>query len=57
MLIRITAPHFVAAIISKGGTMTKGDAAPIIRYMKGWSVKRIRAYCERQGWQFEVLTE
>jgi hypothetical protein len=47
MLIRITAPHFVAGII-------RGDAAPILHYMRGWSVARIRAYCAWKGWDCEV---
>lgn len=47
-MIRITAPHFCAGII-------RGDAAPILRFMKGWSVRRIRGYCRAKGWQFELL--
>lgn len=48
MLIRITAPHFCAGIM-------KGDAAPILRYMRGWTVKQIRDYCDKKGWHFELL--
>jgi len=48
ILIRITAPHFCAGI-------TNGRAAPILQYMRGWTVKRIQAYCVAKGWLFEVF--
>lgn len=48
-MIRITAPHFCAGI-------TDGRAAPILQYMKGWTVKRIREYCVKRGWSFEQFT-
>lgn len=46
-MIRITAPHFCAAIVD-------GRAAPILRFMKGWSVGRIKSYCWHKGWKCEV---
>lgn len=48
-MLRISAPHFVAGIV-RGG-----DVAPIIRYMKGWTLTQIRAYCERKRWAVEVM--
>ena len=49
MMLRISAPHFVAGIV-RGG-----PAAPIIRYMKGWTFARIKAYCDRKRWTIEVM--
>lgn len=49
MMLRISAPHFVAGIV-RGG-----DVAPIIKYMKGWTLPQIRAYCARKGWSVEVM--
>ena len=49
MMLRISAPHFVAGIV-RGG-----DVAPIIKYMKGWTLAQIRAYCERKRWDVEVM--
>jgi hypothetical protein len=51
MLIRISAPHFVA-----GYDMTTGNIAPIIKYMKGWSYDRILNYCNSKGWELQWLT-
>lgn len=48
-MLRISAPHFVAGIV-RGG-----QVAPIIRYMKGWTLAQIKAYCERKGWTVEVM--
>ena len=49
MMLRIIAPHFVAGIV-RGG-----EAAPIIRYMKGWTLPQIRAYCASKGWVIEII--
>jgi hypothetical protein len=46
-MIRIIAPHFVAAVIP-------GErAAPIVRYMVRWSEAQIRAYCAGKRWVVE----
>jgi hypothetical protein len=50
MLVRIKAPHFVA-----GYDTETGNIAPIISYMKGWDVTRVRQYCKRKGWQVEEI--
>jgi len=49
-LWRIKAPHFVAGL-TFGGVVTK--AAPILRYMLGWSRGEVIAYCNRKGWRWE----
>jgi hypothetical protein len=33
------------------------EAAPIVRYMKGWSRDRARSYCESKGWKVTVVHE
>lgn len=48
MLVRITAPHFCAGICEMG-------IAPILAYMRGWTVKQIREYCARKRWTMEIL--
>lgn len=48
-MLRITAPHFVAGIVQRGA------CAPIIKYMRGWTLREIQRYCERKGWSVEVL--
>ena len=48
VLARIVAPHFVAGIVVHDGRVT--EAAPIVRYMVGWSPRRVLAYVDRKGW-------
>jgi len=54
MLIRITAPHFCAGI---DYARTGVRLAPILRYMRGWTVREISAYCRQKGWTFQVVCE
>ena len=44
--IRIKAPSFCAGIDCEGRR-----SAPILRFMKGWTLGQIKAYCEVRGWQ------
>ena len=48
--IRIAAPHFCAAVDLDGPTVT--HAAPILSYMRGWTVGKIAAYCLRKNWKW-----
>ena len=48
-MLRISSPYFVAGIV-RGG-----ECAPIIHYMKGWTLKAILAYCRYKGWTVEQL--
>lgn len=52
-LTRIEAPHFVAAVVlvHDGPGLKVARAAPILRYMLGWSGDRVYAYIERKGWR------
>jgi len=49
MMLRITAPHFVAGIV-RGGL-----CAPIIKYMQDKTLAWIQEYCARKGWKIEVM--
>ena len=51
-LIRIIAPHFVAGAEMRKGVVT--NCAPIIKYMKGWSYRRVQSYCKYKKWEYEV---
>jgi hypothetical protein len=33
----------------------EGLCAPILKYMKGWTVRRIKAFCAERGWTIEVI--
>lgn len=50
MLLRIQSSYFVAGI-----EVGAGRAAPIVRYMVGWDIQRIQAYCARKGWRVEMV--
>jgi len=51
-VIQISAPHFCAGVVWADGRVTR--AAPILRYMVGWSGRQIDAYCRRKGWTWAV---
>lgn len=62
-IIRITAPHFVVGIETycgplrrrKGGmSVPSHRCAPIVKYMKGWTVGEIMRYCRKKGWLYEL---
>ncbi len=44
----VRAPHFDAGVIVRNGICI--NAAPILGYMRGWGIGRIRMYCERKSW-------
>jgi hypothetical protein len=48
MFVIVYAPHFVAAY-----DMQSGNIAPIIKYMKGWTLDKIVTYCEKKGWNID----
>ena len=49
MLI-IDAPHMYCAAIIDPKQDVIIRAAPIIKYMHGWTVERVEAYCASKGW-------
>lgn len=50
MLLRITSKHFVAGI-------SDTQIAPIIKYMRDWSLEQITSYCNKKDWKLEQMTE
>jgi len=40
---------FTAGLVVTAGKIT--STAPKLGYMKGWSIERVREYCQRRGWQ------
>lgn len=52
-LIRITAPHFAAGVVMDSSRMVF-KTAPILKYMKSWSLDRIQKYCKRKEWRCEL---
>lgn len=53
LLAQITAPHFCAGIGVDVEMKTVCDAAPILRYMVGWTANRVHDYCCDRGWKVE----
>jgi hypothetical protein len=53
MLAVIDAPHFYAGLVLRKGRVI--EAADIVRYMRGWSRSRVRAYCQRKGWDVAIV--
>lgn len=49
VLVRIEARGFVA------GVVIGERAAPVVKYMVGWEMGRIRAYCAKRGWRCEEV--
>jgi hypothetical protein len=48
-LLRFEAPHFVAAVECRDGMVV--GAAPILRYMLGWTCSRAQSYAAMKGWK------
>lgn len=53
MLAAIDAPHFYAGIVLTDDIVT--SAAPIVRYMTGWSRSRVRDYLRSKGWKAIIV--
>lgn len=63
-IYRISAEHFVAGLDTRRyaddhhgqyGIEIVDNAAPIIKYMVGWSIDRVNAYCTLKGWDLEYV--
>jgi hypothetical protein len=55
ILAVIDAPHFYAGIVLHDDKVIV--AADIVRYMRGWSRDKVRAYCKNKGWKVSVVCE
>ncbi len=54
VLIAINAPHFYAGIVARDGLVI--ESAPIVKYMIGWSGRRVADYCASKRWKWERVT-
>jgi len=54
-LAEIDAPHFNCGIVLQNDRVV--EAAPIVKYMKGWTRMRVRSYCRDKGWKVSVVWE
>lgn len=52
-LIRVEAPHFVAAFIMRGEQVVR--AAPILKWVHGKTRDEMRAYFKRKGWKASIV--
>jgi len=50
---QIRARHLCAGIVVADNTVI--DAAPILGYMKGWSMEDVITYCKKKGWIRELV--
>jgi hypothetical protein len=52
MLIRIDSGYFVAGVVLEGAYVVR--AAPIVKYMMGWTKERVVSYSHRKKWKYEI---
>lgn len=46
---------FTAGIVLRDDVVV--DAAPIVKYMKGWKRSSVRSYVAERGWAIKVVTK
>lgn len=51
LLYQIQAKHFTAGLEVRKFDAEVVFAAPIVKYMKGWSLGEVEVYCEKKGWK------
>ncbi len=55
ILCQIKTGYFVAGLTAEQNSQIIKRAAPIIKYMKGWTLARMEGYCIKKGWKFEYI--
>lgn len=50
MWIQITTSWFVAGLKYKNNIVF--EAAPVLKYMEGWTLDAVKEYCHRKGWEY-----
>ena len=53
-VVSIDAPHFAAAVVLEQGPYTTWyvtRTAPILSYMRCWSIEEVQAYVKRKRWR------
>lgn len=53
-LVRVSAPHFVAGLVTDGERCTV--AAPIMKWAVGKTEDELRSYFTRKGWRAGLVT-
>jgi hypothetical protein len=53
VLAQIKNDRFTAGIVLRDDRVI--DAAPIVKYMKGWKRDSVRSYCKERRWQISVV--
>ena len=53
MLHQVTAPYFCAAFETHDDEVV--ITAPILKYMKGWNIRRAMKYCYEKHWKVEFV--
>jgi hypothetical protein len=52
-VVQITSAYFCAAIVVSNGKVI--DAAPILKYMIGWSFTKVEQYAAVKRWEYNFL--
>lgn len=50
-----TASNFTAGIVLEDNVVVK--AAPIVKYMNGWTLSRVEDYCRKRHWRWTKVTK
>jgi hypothetical protein len=52
-MIRIDSGYFCAGVDLEDDRVVK--AAPIVKYMVGWTRRKVESYCRKKNWKFLPL--
>lgn len=52
--MRVVARGFVAAVVARNGVVV--EAAPILKFMRGWSGRRFHEYTKQKGWTWTIVS-
>lgn len=52
-MIRITSPWFVVGLELHKDSVRVSRAAPVVKYMTGWTLAQVSAYCRKRHWKME----
>jgi hypothetical protein len=55
MLVRITAPHFVAGLEYRKSTGVVTNAAPILGWTVGKDIEYVKAWCRKKNYTYEIV--
>lgn len=52
-VLQLEAPHFTAGVLVRDDRVV--EAAPILKYMLGWSRGRVEKYCDKKSWESKEI--